>query len=102
MGAFAPGALIDPGAWPNMGSPMNHKITQLSRRAVMTAVAGIPVAGRAAGKDSNTLVAYFSRSGNTRVVAGLIQRKLGAEEFEIQPATPYPEDYLETVAQATQ
>ncbi|SDE80554.1 Flavodoxin [Variovorax sp. CF079] len=43
------------------------------------------------------LVAYFSRSGNTRVVAGLIGRARGAEVFEIRPATPYPEDYLETV-----
>ena len=45
-------------------------------------------------------MAYFSRSGNTRVVAGLIQRLRGAELFEIRPAEPYPDDYLETVAQA--
>jgi flavodoxin len=51
---------------------------------------------------SRTLVAYFSRSGNTRVVAGLIQRALGADLFEIRPAKPYPEDYLETVEQARQ
>lgn len=49
---------------------------------------------------ARTLVAYFSRSGNTRVVAGLIQRGSGADLFEIRPATPYPEDYLETVEQA--
>jgi len=49
-----------------------------------------------------TLVAYFSRSGNTRVVAGLLRRELGADLFEIQPAQPYPEDYLETVEQARQ
>jgi flavodoxin len=48
------------------------------------------------------LVAYFSRSGNTRVVAGLIQRAMGADMFEIRPATPYPEDYLATVEQAKQ
>lgn len=56
--------------------------------------------GRRAG--SRTLVAYFSRSGNTRVVAGLLRRELGADLFEIQPARPYPEDYLETVEQARQ
>lgn len=49
---------------------------------------------------SRSLVAYFSRSGNTRVVAGLIQRAQGADLFEIRPAAPYPEDYLETVEQA--
>jgi flavodoxin len=48
------------------------------------------------------LVAYFSRSGNTRVVAGLIHRALDTDLFEIRSARPYPEDYLETVEQARQ
>jgi flavodoxin len=46
------------------------------------------------------LVAYFSRSGNTRVIAGQIHRKYDAPLFEIEPARAYPEDYLETVALA--
>jgi flavodoxin len=50
---------------------------------------------------SRTLVAYFSRSGNTRVIAGQLHRDLGADLFEITPATPYPEDYEQTVAQAS-
>ena len=49
---------------------------------------------------SRTLVAYFSRSGNTRVVAGLIHRARGTDLFEIRPARPYPEDYEQTVEQA--
>lgn len=49
---------------------------------------------------SRVLVVYFSRSGNTRVIAGHIGRSLGAEVFEIQPAQPYPEDYFQTVEQA--
>jgi hypothetical protein len=36
------------------------------------------------------------------VVAGLIHRTLHTDLFEIRPATPYPEDYLETVEQARQ
>nr|WP_217705830.1 flavodoxin [Peristeroidobacter soli] len=75
----------------------------------MTALAGISLGGASltavggeARVSSRTLVAYFSRSGNTRVVAGLIRRTLNADLFEIQPATPYPEDYLETVEQARQ
>jgi flavodoxin len=51
---------------------------------------------------SKTLVAYFSRSGNTRVIAGILQRLLQADLFEIQPARPYPEDYEQTVEQARQ
>ncbi|MGE4305535.1 MAG: flavodoxin [Novosphingobium sp.] len=50
---------------------------------------------------SKTLVAYLTRSGNTRVIAETLSRSLGADLFEIKPARPYPEDYEEHVAQAT-
>lgn len=82
-----------------------------ARRAVMAALATLPLGGAAATSSgggemrragSRTLVAYFSRSGNTRVIAGLIHRQLGTDLFEIRPATPYPEDYLQTVEQARQ
>lgn len=49
-----------------------------------------------------TLVAYFSRSGNTRVIAGQIHRARRADLFVIKPAKAYPEDYFETVEQARQ
>jgi flavodoxin len=77
---------------------MNH----LTRRAVMTALAGLSAGGSVANtRDSPVLVAYFSRSGNTRVIAGLIHRALGTDLFEIRPATPYPDDYLKQVEVAT-
>lgn len=81
------------------------------RRTLMTAFATLPLtvlaATSGAGGEqrrvgSRTLVAYFSRSGNTRVIAGLIHRSRHTDLFEIRPATPYPEDYLETVEQARQ
>ena len=83
----------------------------LTRRTVMTALASLPAGvstaelrgdGESLPNGSRTLVAFFSRSGNTRVVAGLIQRKLGADLCEIRPATPYPDDYLEQVKVATE
>ena len=49
---------------------------------------------------SNVLVAYFTRTGNTRVIAGQIRRALSADLFEIESDAPYPEDYEQTVAQA--
>lgn len=49
---------------------------------------------------SKTLVTYFSRTGNTRLVARQIRRARNADLFEIEPATAYPEDYEETVRQA--
>lgn len=78
------------------------------RRAMMTTLAALPLSGSAAVAQDDaprqvrtkTLVAYFSRSGNTRVVAGLIHRARDADLFEIKPARPYPDDYLETVEQA--
>ncbi len=82
-----------------------------ARRTVMAALASLPLSSSAAETGdggevrrvgSRILVAYFSRSGNTRVVAGLIHRALGTDLFEIRPASAYPEDYLETVEQARQ
>jgi len=51
---------------------------------------------------SRSLVAFFTRSGNTRVIAGTLHRALNADLFEIQPLRPYPEDYEQTVEQARQ
>jgi flavodoxin len=75
----------------------------LTRRSLVTGLAAVPLLSAGASREggSQTLVAFFSRSGNTRVIAGTLQRALGATLFEIVPATPYPADYLQTVAQAT-
>ena len=83
-----------------------------TRRAILMSSLLLPLAaaGRAAsvgpaGAASDTgklLVAYFTRSGNTRTVAGLLSRDLQADLFEIEPATPYPADYFATVERATQ
>lgn len=77
------------------------------RRSAMTALVAATAQAAAHGSETpeqpaKTLVAYFSRSGNTRVVAGVIQRARNAQLFEIVPAVTYPEDYLATVAQARQ
>jgi flavodoxin len=74
-----------------------------SRRDVLLASLLPPLSASTLATPSGTgktLVAYFSRTGNTRVMARQIQRARGATLFEIQPASPYPEDYEETVAQA--
>ena len=59
-----------------------------------------PSSAQQAPSNAKTLVAYFSRSGNTRVIAGQIRRALGADLFEIEPAEAYPEDYDAVVSQA--
>lgn len=82
----------------------------ISRRAALAAPSAMLLATGAsacaaqkqapARATSRTLIAVFTRTGNTRVIAGQLQRALGAELFEIQPAHPYPEDYEQTVEQA--
>jgi flavodoxin len=49
---------------------------------------------------SRVLVAYFTRTGNTRLIATQIARARGATLFPIVPSVPYPEDYRAQVAQA--
>ena len=87
-----------------------RKQATLNRRESLASALAIALGGLASTADgaqaqqvggrSRVLVAFFSRSGNTRLVAGHVRRALGADLFEIQPAQPYPEDYEETVRQA--
>lgn len=79
------------------------------RRLLLAALGGLtltsmPLSSAVASTQTNSrvLVVFFSRSGNTRVLAGVIHRYLHADLFEIEPANAYPEDYFVTVAQATQ
>ena len=47
-----------------------------------------------------TLIAYFSRSGNTANLAQMIADASGGELFAVEPETPYPDDYNTVVDQA--
>lgn len=84
-----------------------------SRRMMMTAMAALPLndaigaidssVDAATGKArSRTLVAYLSRSGNTRLLAGIIHRAESSDRYEIRSARAYPDDYFETLEQAHQ
>ena len=61
-------------------------------------------AGTSENNTGNIMIAYFSWSGNTEAVAGMIQEEVGGDLFEIVPAEPYTEDYdaLLEIAQAEQ
>jgi flavodoxin len=50
-------------------------------------------------KKNNILVAYFSHSGNTRVIANQIRENVGGDIFEIVVVDSYPSDYDEVVEQ---
>lgn len=72
-----------------------------NRKMLITALArltlaNVSLASTATGTanvqgNSPVRVAYFSRSGNTRVITGVIHCSLNTDLFEIEPATPYPE-----------
>lgn len=65
---------------------------------ILFALFGIAMQAQSmAGKK--VLVAYFSRSGNTEVIAQKIQNLTGGDLFEIQLEKPYPSDYQQLVAQ---
>ncbi|MCC5465126.1 flavodoxin [Pelosinus baikalensis] len=46
------------------------------------------------------LIAYFSRTSNTREIANQIHENVGGDLFEIVTVNPYPADYNGTVDQA--
>lgn len=81
-----------------------HRRRQLQRWTALVVAAAVPpllAPGRARaqhdGSGSHALVAYYSRTGHTRQVALAIAEAVGAELFEIVPATPYPAAYQDTV-----
>jgi flavodoxin len=69
--------------------------------AVNLGLAADSAGAQPAAGSASVLVAFFTRTGNTAVIARQIRRALDAGLFEVRPAEPYPEDYEETVAQAT-
>ncbi len=49
---------------------------------------------------NNVFIAYYTRSGNTRKIAELIQKESGGTVFEIVPEEAYPPSYNAVVEQA--
>lgn len=62
------------------------------------AVNGFSISAHAA--PGNILTAYFSWSGNTRGIARRLHQKIGGELVEIEPVSPYSEDYNTCLEQA--
>lgn len=48
-------------------------------------------------EDSNILIAYFSKTGNTEAIAQEIQSLINGTLVEIETVEPYPDSYSETV-----
>lgn len=85
------GPAADATADPAAGAADTQAVTDTADSATETAAddTAAPAAG------GNTLVAYFSWSGNTEEMASYIAEQVGGDLLEIQPETPYPTDYNE-------
>lgn len=53
-------------------------------------------------KQSGILIAYFSHTGNTEVIAGMIAEYTGGELFQVETTTVYPDEYNDLIEQAHQ
>lgn len=60
----------------------------------------LPVPKAQGAETNNILIVYFSRSGNTKVLATQIQAVTGGRLVELEPVEMYPADYQLTVNRA--
>ena len=68
---------------------------------------GLPASSEAgtAGRRDNEktiLIAYFTRTGNTRTIAEMVAAETGGTLFQVETVIPYPDDYDTCTAQAQQ
>lgn len=50
--------------------------------------------------DANSIIIYFSRSGNTQNLARMIYNEAGGDMLELTVTNPYPSDYEQAVERA--
>ncbi len=80
--------------------PIFDRRDALKAALAASLIAAAPRMAFAQGTEGPRLVVYLSRSGNTRVIAGALSRRFGADVFELRPRDPWPADYDEMVAWA--
>lgn len=76
------------------------KIKTLSGILLAASLAAGSVSAGVVSQEDKVLVAYFSRSGNTREIAQMIQQNLNADLWEIEVADAYPDEYKALTEQA--
>lgn len=83
---------------------MHGRRTVLKCLAFLTLTAGtlpvMPFTARAAMNKPEILIAYFSHTGNTRTVAGMLHAAVGGDMLEIKAAEPYPAEHAATERRA--
>ena len=74
----------------------NSRIKKIVFLSTLFILLGVHMNLQAQNDDKKILIAYFSRTGNTRTVAEYIHQAVGGDIFEIRPVRVYPEEYRPT------
>lgn len=93
---------------PNQEKPQDEQRRKLLKATAAGLAAGVAspffsgaaTAFAAEGGNRKILIAYFSRTGNTRELAGQIQQRAGGDMFELRTTHTYPKEYRATTDQA--
>lgn len=89
LAAVAMGALA---GCSNVAVDPSEKSAEANRREPDPAAEPVEASGpQSAAARGASLIVYFSHQGTTRAIAETIQKRTGADIFEIVPETPYPE-----------
>ena len=96
LGLAACGSSTSSAAQPDSSSPVSSEA--VSSEASPTSSAAASSDGNAAGSETqsagNTLVVYYSATGNTEEAAGYIANLTGGDLFELVPTEPYTSEDL--------
>ena len=96
LGLAACGSSTSSAAQPDSSSPVSSEA--VSSEASPTSSAAASSDGNAAGSETqsagNTLVVYYSATGNTEEAAGSIANLTGGDLFELVPTDPYTSEDL--------
>lgn len=68
---------------------------------VMCLAARCSKAQRPSQPPKKVLIVYLSRTGNTKAIAGIIQKNTGGKLVALELENPYPENYQATVQQVS-
>ena len=92
---------------PDLAAPEDHvrrKVLRAATGCVVGAASSILLGATnalaAPSSDRKILIAYFSRTGNTRELANQIQQRVGGDLFELKTVHSYPKEYRATTDQA--
>ncbi|WP_153111028.1 flavodoxin [Propionivibrio limicola] len=90
---------------PDPEKPQDERRRKLLKATAAGLVAGVasPIVSSAFAAENTKrkiLIAYYSRTGNTRELANQIQQRVGGEMFELRTVHSYPKEYRATTDQA--